>query len=98
MRAFVVSELVHPSKIRVTRNAPEPKLKANDVLIEVYSAGLNFFDVRNITVTFDLASHLRADSSSAREVPAQASSALCPGCRIRWTDCGKFTNPEGLSI
>ncbi|TFK75418.1 alcohol dehydrogenase [Pluteus cervinus] len=45
MRAFVVSELAHPSKIAMTQNAPEPKLKPNDVLVEVYSAGLNFFDI-----------------------------------------------------
>jgi NADPH2:quinone reductase len=48
MRAFVVSEYAHPSKIQLTHNAPEPVLKpgSDDILIDIHSAGLNFFDVR----------------------------------------------------
>jgi NADPH:quinone reductase len=47
MKAFVVSEYAHPSKIPLTHNAPEPVLKpgSDDLLIDVHSAGLNFFDV-----------------------------------------------------
>lgn len=45
MRAFVVSELLHPSNISVS-NVPGPKAKEGQVLIDVYSAGINFFDVR----------------------------------------------------
>ena len=45
MRAFVVKEYAHPSKIPVSNDALEPKLKPDEVLIEVYGAGLNFFDV-----------------------------------------------------
>ncbi len=44
MRAFVVRELQHPSKISL-ENAPEPKPGPNYVLVDVYAAGLNFFDV-----------------------------------------------------
>ena len=46
MRAFVVSEYAHPSKITVRQDAPEPKPAKNQVIVEVYSAALNFFDVR----------------------------------------------------
>ncbi|KII92456.1 hypothetical protein PLICRDRAFT_50833 [Plicaturopsis crispa FD-325 SS-3] len=45
MRAFVVSELVHPSKIKLSTDAPEPTPDADEVLVDVYSAGLNFFDI-----------------------------------------------------
>ncbi|KAI0780315.1 alcohol dehydrogenase [Fomes fomentarius] len=45
MRAFVINEYAHPSKIPVVQNAPEPKLGPGQVLVEVYSAGLNYFDI-----------------------------------------------------
>jgi hypothetical protein len=45
MRAFVVNKLNHPSKIELTKDAPEPKLVPDQVLVDIYSAGLNFFDV-----------------------------------------------------
>ncbi|KAF8486301.1 NAD-P-binding protein [Russula ochroleuca] len=47
MKAFVVSEYAHPSKIHLTHNAPEPVQKpgSDELLIDVHSAGLNFFDI-----------------------------------------------------
>ncbi|KAI0744870.1 alcohol dehydrogenase [Earliella scabrosa] len=45
MRAFVVTEYAHPSKIPITQNAPEPQVGPGQVLVEVYSAGLNYFDI-----------------------------------------------------
>ncbi|KAJ8489094.1 hypothetical protein ONZ45_g13714 [Pleurotus djamor] len=46
MRAFVVNQLTHPSKIPLTSNYPEPTQLADDeVLVDIYSAGLNFFDI-----------------------------------------------------
>lgn len=49
MKAFVISEYAHPSKVQVTRDAPEPVPKpgSDELLIDVHSAGLNFFDVRS---------------------------------------------------
>ena len=55
MRAFVVSEYAHPSKIPLTQDAPAPKLGSGQVLVDVYSAGLNYFDVR-FPLTFPLPS------------------------------------------
>jgi NADPH2:quinone reductase len=46
MRAFVINKYAHPSQIRLADDAPEPKVGHEDVIIEVYSAGLNFYDVR----------------------------------------------------
>ena len=45
MRAFVVTDYAHPSNIPITQNAPEPTAKPGEVLVDVYSAGLNYFDV-----------------------------------------------------
>ncbi|KAI0829943.1 alcohol dehydrogenase [Trametes gibbosa] len=45
MRAFVVSEYAHPAQIPVSQNAPEPTTAAGQVLVDVYSAGLNYFDI-----------------------------------------------------
>ena len=47
MKAFVVQKYAHPSQIPLTVEAPEPKAYAakNEVLVDVYSAGMNFFDV-----------------------------------------------------
>lgn len=52
MRAFVVKELNHPSKISLSHGVPEPKANDNQVLVDIYSAGLNFFDVLHLFVTF----------------------------------------------
>ncbi|KAI8975846.1 alcohol dehydrogenase [Trametes punicea] len=45
MRAFVVNDYAHPSKISVTQNFPEPRAGHGQVLVDVYSAGLNYFDI-----------------------------------------------------
>jgi len=50
MKAFIISEYAHPSKIKLTHDAPEPVFKltpgSDNLLIDVHSAGLNFLDVR----------------------------------------------------
>ncbi|KAG5651873.1 hypothetical protein H0H81_007093 [Sphagnurus paluster] len=45
MRGFLVSELKHHSEISLSTNVPEPKAGPGQVLVDVYSAGLNFFDI-----------------------------------------------------
>ena len=52
MRAFVITEYAHPSKIPLTQNAPEPIPGKDQVLVNVYSAGVNFFDVRASMLRF----------------------------------------------
>ena len=52
MKAFLISEDAHPSKIQLTHDAPEPVPTpgSDDLLISVHSAraALNFFDVRSL--------------------------------------------------
>jgi NADPH:quinone reductase len=47
MKAYVISEYAHHSKIPLTLDAPDPVLEndSDSLLIDVHSAGLNFFDV-----------------------------------------------------
>jgi len=45
MRGFAVTEYLHPSKISLSSDVPEPKPAEDEILVDVYSAGLNFFDV-----------------------------------------------------
>jgi len=59
MRAFVVKELNHPSKIELTKDAPEPKPAPDQVLVDVYSAGLNFYDVSTCLCPTSLSTNLR---------------------------------------
>jgi NADPH2:quinone reductase len=49
MRAFVVKEHAHPSKISLAKEWPVPELKEDQIMVDVYSAGLNFFDVSHHT-------------------------------------------------
>ncbi|GBE81072.1 Quinone oxidoreductase-like protein [Sparassis crispa] len=45
MRAFVVHKHEHPSKLSLTADAADPIPGPGEVLVEVYSAGMNFFDI-----------------------------------------------------
>ncbi|KAH7339535.1 NAD(P)-binding protein [Rhizoctonia solani] len=45
MKAIVIDHYAHPSKQLVTNQAPEPKPAADEVLVEVHTAALNFFDI-----------------------------------------------------
>jgi NADPH:quinone reductase-like Zn-dependent oxidoreductase len=45
MRAFVIKQLSHPSKVELTKDTPDPKPVPDRILVNVYSAGLNFYDV-----------------------------------------------------
>lgn len=45
MRAFVIKQHSHPSQISLTVDAPEPKPAEDEVVVEVFSAGLNYYDV-----------------------------------------------------
>ncbi|EAU91399.2 alcohol dehydrogenase [Coprinopsis cinerea okayama7 len=45
MRGYVVRELAHPSKIPLSHDLPEPTASGKQVVVDIYSAGLNFFDI-----------------------------------------------------
>ena len=66
MKALVISEYAHPSKIPLTRDAPVPvpTLGSDELLINVHSAGLNFFDVSPTPAPlsfcfYDVSSHMK---------------------------------------
>lgn len=45
MRAYVVNEYVHPSELILDPETPVPTPRSDEVIVDVYSAALNFFDV-----------------------------------------------------
>ncbi|KIJ18751.1 hypothetical protein PAXINDRAFT_161556 [Paxillus involutus ATCC 200175] len=45
MRAYVVKEWTHPSKLTLVHDAPEPVPEIEEVVVDIYSAALNFFDI-----------------------------------------------------
>lgn len=45
MRAYVVNKYVHPSELTLVPEAPAPSPQPDEVIVDVYSAALNFFDV-----------------------------------------------------
>ncbi|EGN99712.1 hypothetical protein SERLA73DRAFT_179859 [Serpula lacrymans var. lacrymans S7.3] len=48
MRAYVVKEWIHPSKLSLTLDAPDPQPGPEDVLVDIFSAALNFFDILQV--------------------------------------------------
>lgn len=79
MRAFVVEELAHPSKITLTANYPEPaKVGDDEVLVDIYSSGVNFFDVSTIAAPKSLIAESFVDFADSREIPKSAPIALHP--------------------
>lgn len=48
MKGFFVEKLAHPSKIQLSTDLPAPKPTGSQVLVDIYSTGLNFFDVRSL--------------------------------------------------
>lgn len=45
MRAYVVTKLVHPSQLKLVDDAPEPEATGDEIIVDVYSSALNFFDI-----------------------------------------------------
>ncbi|KAG9316565.1 hypothetical protein JVU11DRAFT_2616 [Chiua virens] len=45
MRAYQLNECKHPSQLTLVQDVPEPVPGPEDVIVDVYSAGLNFFDI-----------------------------------------------------
>jgi NADPH2:quinone reductase len=45
MRGYVIDHYAHPNDLSLSLDALEPTPGRGDVLVDVYSAGLNFFDI-----------------------------------------------------
>jgi hypothetical protein len=101
MRAFVVREYSHPSGICLSLDAPTPVPNSDEILVEVFSAGLNFFDVSRVVLeTKKSAENTRThtDPSSTGKVPKQTTLPVRSRCRVRWPNRTKFTYPERMSF
>lgn len=87
MRGYVINQYVHPKDLTLSLDAPEPTPGPGEVLIEVYSAGLNFFDV-NISCAVEDVSHFGhiADFTIPREVSNPAAISFCSRHRAGWQD------------
>jgi NADPH2:quinone reductase len=86
MKAFVVHELAHPSKIKLTEEWPTPVLGENQIMVDVYSAGINFFDVSEVKIFLSarpIVAHY-LDITSPRALSNQTPSPLCAGFRVCW--------------
>lgn len=95
MRAFVVKELSHPSKIPVTHGVPEPTLGPRQISVDVYSAGLNFFDVM-FSVNQGVTTEHLLDSASTRKVSTHTTTPIYPRYRVRRKSITQFTYTGGL--
>ena len=101
MRAFVIKEYEHPSKISLSKDAPEPKLTEDEVLVEVFSAGLNYFDVRlsiHPALSHILPTYMPpiVDSAITGQIPGPAAASVHTGLRVCWADCVELAYPGGM--
>ena len=99
MRAYVVNEWKHPSKLVLVHDAPEPVAGPEDVIVDVYSAGLNFFDVRISVHTYAFqADRYSIDITSPGQISSEATLPVHARCRICREDCDQLPNPKGLPL
>ncbi|KAL1696349.1 hypothetical protein GGG16DRAFT_43829 [Schizophyllum commune] len=104
MRAFVVSELKHHSEIPVVSDAPAPVVGEGQVLVDVYSAGLNFFDILQAQGKYqhkpplpfvggaEFAGRIAADSPIPDGCPFK------PGDRVFGAGQGTFGDQAAISV
>ncbi|KJA19906.1 hypothetical protein HYPSUDRAFT_841928 [Hypholoma sublateritium FD-334 SS-4] len=98
MRAYVVNKLNHPSQIPLANDIPEPKAGKNEVLVDVYSAGLNFFDILQAQgkyqtkppLPFILGTEFAGKISQNSPIPA--GSHLKRGQRVFGAQLGSFSD------
>ena len=88
MRAFVIQEYAHPSKISLSKDAPEPNPTGDEVLVEIFSAGLNYFDVSSMFVQSLLAFSLPY-ALNRRFFSPRASTRSSHRGRSRWAQSSR---------
>lgn len=91
MKAFVISEYAHHSKIPLTLDAPDPILEkeSDNLLIDVYSAGLNFFDVCLSSLLYPPLTNLLSDPPSTRPLSNAAPTSIHSRHRVRRNSSGR---------
>lgn len=83
MRAFYIKEHAHPSKHRVVADAPEPIPAKDEVLVDVYSAGLNFFDILQAQGKYQIKPPLPFALGFEFAGRIAANSPIPPGCPFK---------------
>jgi NADPH:quinone reductase-like Zn-dependent oxidoreductase len=77
MRAFVVEKDARHADIPLSFDAPEPKPRQNQVLIDVYSAGVNFFEVCFVLHIEIRLTGISPDFTNTGEIPEEVTSSVC---------------------
>lgn len=88
MRAFRIEELAHPSsgKHGVVSDAPEPIAGEDEVLVDVYTAGLNFFDILQAQGKYQIQPPLPFTLGLEFAGRISADSPIPPGCHFKRGD------------
>jgi len=99
MRGYVVNRYAHPKDLALSLHVPEPTPGPGQVLVDVYSAALNFFDVI-VLVMFrsDLMLIALADLTISREVSNTTPLSFCSRHGAGWKDRGQFSNSGRMSF
>ncbi|KAF8062468.1 alcohol dehydrogenase [Lyophyllum atratum] len=95
MRVFVVSELKHHSQMRVLTDVPEPQAKPGQVLVDLYSAGLNFFDVQP-PLPFVLGTEFAGRISKDSPIPEGC--FFKPGDRVFGAGQGAYADEVAINL
>jgi len=99
-----VKELVHPSKISLSTDVPEPTVGPTQVLVDVYSAGLNFFEILQAqgkhqskpSLPFILGTEFAGRVSDDSPIPAGCS--LKRGQRVFGAQPGSFADRVAVDV
>ncbi|KAI0081200.1 NAD(P)-binding protein [Panus rudis PR-1116 ss-1] len=83
MRGFQVKQLAHPSKISVSDDIPEPKPGPGEVIVDVYSAALNFFDILQAQGKYQIKPKLPFVLGAEFAGKIAANSPIPPGCPFK---------------
>lgn len=104
MRAFAVHKLAHPSKLTLTTDWPEPKLGKDQVMVDVYAAGLNYFDILQAQgryqtkppFPFVLGSEFAGRISEGYPIPPGCS--FKPGDRVSGATPGSYVDKVAIDV
>ncbi|OXG89416.1 alcohol dehydrogenase [Cryptococcus neoformans Gb118] len=81
MKAFQITELVHPSKINVSQiEPPKPDAGKGEVLVDVHAAALNFFDILQSQGKYQTKPPLPFTLGAELAGTISKSSPIPPGC------------------
>ncbi|GAW08547.1 alcohol dehydrogenase [Lentinula edodes] len=83
MRGLQVKELAHHSKIELSYDVPEPTAKEGEILIDIYSGGLNFFDILQTQGKYQIKPPLPFVLGTEFAGKVAQNSPIPPGCPFK---------------